>query len=242
MAGVDIKYKGSTIATIQGTGSKTLNTQGKYCEGDILVDYVKEGITPSGTKNITSNGTVDITNYESASVNVSPNVTAKSITENGTYNASSDNVDGYSSVTVAVPVLSKQWVISLSEDTANNAQLTIAVNDDWLVSHKNDASLTISMVPLSAVTVAARKLVMCVHSNHNLWDTGHFGRTLRGANSSASAAGYNCSAAIKDTLPGGSGGNGFYFNDNTLMFSARDGGTTFSVPAGDWLITASVKE
>ena len=30
---------------------------------------------------------------------------AKSVTENGTYNASSDNADGYSSVSVAVPIL-----------------------------------------------------------------------------------------------------------------------------------------
>lgn len=42
MAGVDIQYKGSSIASIQTTGSKTLKTQGKYCEGDILVDYVSD--------------------------------------------------------------------------------------------------------------------------------------------------------------------------------------------------------
>lgn len=43
MAGVTIGYKGNTIATIQGSGSKTLKTAGKYCEGDISVDYVQEG-------------------------------------------------------------------------------------------------------------------------------------------------------------------------------------------------------
>lgn len=42
MAGVDIKYKGNTIASIQATGSKTLKTQGKYCEGDITVDYTSD--------------------------------------------------------------------------------------------------------------------------------------------------------------------------------------------------------
>ena len=42
MAGVDIKYKGNSIATIQGTGSKTLKTEGKYCEGDIVVDYTSD--------------------------------------------------------------------------------------------------------------------------------------------------------------------------------------------------------
>ena len=39
MSGVNIEYKGSSIATIPDTGSKTIKTQGKYCEGDILVEY-----------------------------------------------------------------------------------------------------------------------------------------------------------------------------------------------------------
>ena len=39
MAGVNIEYKGSSIATIPDTGSKTIKTQGKYCEGDIFVEY-----------------------------------------------------------------------------------------------------------------------------------------------------------------------------------------------------------
>ena len=38
------------------------------------------------------------------SVRVKPTAVAKTITANGTYNASSDGVDGYSSVTVAVPI------------------------------------------------------------------------------------------------------------------------------------------
>lgn len=41
MADVSIKYKGNEIATMNASGTKTLLTSGKYCEGDISVDYVK---------------------------------------------------------------------------------------------------------------------------------------------------------------------------------------------------------
>lgn len=61
--------------------------------------------TPTETINITSNGTYDVTNYASANVNVpseEPTLGTKTITANGTYNASDDNLDGYSSVTVNV--------------------------------------------------------------------------------------------------------------------------------------------
>lgn len=61
---------------------------------------------PSASLNITENGTVDVTNYAEAVVNVSsggsPVLITKNILSNGTYNAQNDNADGYSSVTVNV--------------------------------------------------------------------------------------------------------------------------------------------
>ena len=39
MADISINYKGSKIAELSGTGKKILNTSGKYCEGDIEVNY-----------------------------------------------------------------------------------------------------------------------------------------------------------------------------------------------------------
>lgn len=41
MPDVAISYKGSQIATMDASGTKTLNTQGKYCEGNIIVQYSK---------------------------------------------------------------------------------------------------------------------------------------------------------------------------------------------------------
>jgi len=47
MAEVEIAYKGSLIASMDATGSKTLTTSGKYCEDDIAVYYSR----PSGGSN-----------------------------------------------------------------------------------------------------------------------------------------------------------------------------------------------
>ena len=41
MADLTIKYKGQPIAELSATGTKTLKTAGKYCEGDISVEYSK---------------------------------------------------------------------------------------------------------------------------------------------------------------------------------------------------------
>ena len=61
---------------------------------------------PSGSKTITTNGDgIDVAGYAQVDVHVpvSADLGTKSVTANGTYNASSDHLDGYSSVTVAVP-------------------------------------------------------------------------------------------------------------------------------------------
>lgn len=41
MSDVNISYKGTSIATMDASGTKTLQTSGKYCEGDITVSYTK---------------------------------------------------------------------------------------------------------------------------------------------------------------------------------------------------------
>lgn len=45
MADVTIKYKDTAIATLDGTGSKTLETSGTYCEGNIKVEYAPRSRT-----------------------------------------------------------------------------------------------------------------------------------------------------------------------------------------------------
>ena len=61
-----------------------------------------EYIIPSGEIEFTQNGTYDVTDKASAKVNVpEKQLGTKTITSNGTYNASDDNLDGYSQVEVA---------------------------------------------------------------------------------------------------------------------------------------------
>lgn len=95
MADVTINYKGEAIAAMSASGTKTLETEGKYCEDDIEVVYV----SPGGGSTL---GT-------------------KAINANGTYNASSDNLDGYSQVSVDVPTGTPR---SSSDLTANNLTVT----------------------------------------------------------------------------------------------------------------------
>ena len=45
MADVTVKYKGNTIAEMSAAGTKTLNTSGAYCEGDIEVSYAPNAPT-----------------------------------------------------------------------------------------------------------------------------------------------------------------------------------------------------
>lgn len=49
MADVTVLYKGSTIATMNGSGTKVLKTGGTYCEGDVTVAYTKPVNTGTAT-------------------------------------------------------------------------------------------------------------------------------------------------------------------------------------------------
>lgn len=105
--GADLTSVANAIRTKGGTSAQLAFPQ-DFVDA---VQAIPTGIAPTGTKqiSITANGTTteDVAAYANAEITVnvpsgpSPTLITKTITENGTYNASSDNADGYSSVTVS---------------------------------------------------------------------------------------------------------------------------------------------
>lgn len=103
------------------------------------VDNIQTGITPTGTKNINTNGTHDVTNYASANVAV-PASAVDSGTKNITSNGNNQDVVGYAAVNVSVPnsysasdegkVVSNGALVSQSSDTVteNDTYDTTLIN------------------------------------------------------------------------------------------------------------------
>lgn len=101
----------SYLSDIADTIRAKLGVADTYLPSEMAdaIDDIGGGVTPTGTKqiSISANGTTteDVAAYASAQITVavpSASLGTKSITANGTYNAASDSLDGYSSVTVNV--------------------------------------------------------------------------------------------------------------------------------------------
>ena len=71
MADVTVKYKDTAIAELSESGTKTLKTGGKYCEGDVTVEYAK----PTGGGQF-ADIICEVAGNSNVSSNWSPSVTA----------------------------------------------------------------------------------------------------------------------------------------------------------------------
>lgn len=90
--------------------SKIIYKSSSSAQGETWMDLTQDTVSDA---NHIRNGYVghlnDGTSATGSYSGTSPTLTTKSITANGTYNASSDNADGYSSVTVDVPHVGPQF-------------------------------------------------------------------------------------------------------------------------------------
>ena len=64
MADLTIKFKGNPIVELSESGTKTLKTAGKYCEGDITVEYVKPAGGGGGGEMFSSSASGWIPEYQ----------------------------------------------------------------------------------------------------------------------------------------------------------------------------------
>ena len=63
MADVTLTYKGSPILELSASGQKSINTQGTFCDANILLDYVKSSGGSVQYKSGTYTATSDQTSY-----------------------------------------------------------------------------------------------------------------------------------------------------------------------------------
>ena len=64
MADLTIKFKGQPIVEMTESGTKTLKTAGKYCEGDISVEYAKPAGGGGGGEMFSSSASGWIPEYQ----------------------------------------------------------------------------------------------------------------------------------------------------------------------------------
>ena len=132
------------VAALDAAREKSGVTK-KLLSGELagVILRIPSGITPSGTKTITENGTYDVKSYASAKVDVpetEPVIKPLSVTANGTYTVPA-NADGYGPVMVNVP--------TEGDGITPSGTLDITANGDYDVTQYAGVSVD---VPATGIT------------------------------------------------------------------------------------------
>lgn len=141
----------NTQVNISANGTTTLATAGKYCDRniDVNVNVPSTGTTPTGTIEITTNGTHDVSDYASATVNVQSSgitpIGTKEITTNGTH-----DVTNYASAEVNVAETPTSFTNILT-----HASTVINLNANHQGTARNGAFAVI--IDLAALGITTQK-------------------------------------------------------------------------------------
>ena len=157
MAEVEIKYKGSNIATLDASGIKTLKTSGKYCEDDITVTYTdpekptqSKTVTPtaSGFRVLPDDGKV----LSSVVVNGDSDLIAENV-KNGI------NIFGVTGSMQQGSLTSKTFTVVLT-GTATNGQIAVASDSD-VATHCTDERFVISCYKITGLDLGGGLSSVC---------------------------------------------------------------------------------
>lgn len=211
MANVTVKYKGAAIATMDSSGTKTMKTSGKYCEGDIVVEYTEKP-TPSGTKSITENGTYDVTEFAAAEVDVQP-----TNFKQWTYTSAGNNTEA--NIATLVPA-GDEWVKAHYADE----NLVICVKPKFKC----------------APGAGLRSVITLVGSNRALCSSGgndYYSMYTRYINDDGDVNAYTRTIRLVDASTKGDIGD-IGVTAGGKIFVNMTTGTQYMLQAGEWSITA----